>query len=164
MSEIFINLTAGLEAIEKCYMGYMNPLQFIRIQSTHLEKNQLEHVLINLDYNFLMKLATGRECIVIDYTSRKRKNNTSAACYRGLAWIRYCINRIWFNRKIQLKRGMHIYFEQEFKKLKDSTRRRLKYFRKFVLVNDINLKYECKPTDHGDDYEYYQDIVNKFLK
>jgi hypothetical protein len=163
MPEIFINLTAGIEAIDEYIRGYVDSLQFIRIQSTHLEKNQLENVLINLDHNFLMKLAIGKECIVIDYTSRKRKHGASAACFRGLAWIRYCINRIWFNKKIKCEKGMHIYFEEQFRTLKETTIKRLKYFRKFVLVDDINLRYQCKPTNNDNDDEYYKEILRRFL-
>lgn len=158
--EIFINLTAGLEHIETLYIL---PLNFIRIQSTHCEQKHLEHVLRDLDNNFLMKLAIGKECVVLDYTSRKKKNNTSRACWQGLAWIKYCINRIWFKREIKCKYGMHKCFKVHFSRLNYYTKNKLRYYRKFVMNNDINLRYVCGPTEHDSNLEYYTDLVRKYI-
>ena len=159
--EIFINLTAGLEHVSTLYVL---PLNFIRIQSTHCEHKLFEHVLRDLDANFLMKLAIGKECVVLDCTSRKKKGNKSRACWQGLSWIRYCLNRIWFKRHITLDYGMHKCFEEHFLKLSSGTRKKIKYFRKFVLTNDINLRYICYPTDNDSKTEFYQKIVKKYLK
>lgn len=158
--EIFINLTAGLEHLK---ILYPIPLNFLRVQSTHLEQKHLEHVLRDLDNNFLMKLAIGRECIVLDYTSRKKKNNASRACWQGLSWIRYVVNRIWFNRHITCDYGMHLCFSNHFLKLSATTRKKIKYFKKFVMVDDINLRYICGPTKHDSDFEYYIGLVKKYM-
>jgi hypothetical protein len=95
--EYFINLTAGLEHAKSFYIY---PLNYIRIQSTQLERKHLEHLLKDLDNNFLMKLAIGKECVVLDFTSRKKKNNTSRACWQGIPWIKYCLSRLWFEKEI----------------------------------------------------------------
>lgn len=158
--ELFINLTAGIEHLKSLYNL---PINFLRIQSTHFEQKHLEKALQDLDNNFLMKLAIGRECVVLDMTSRKIKNNTSRACWQGLSWIKYCLNRVWFKREIELEYNMHLYFRQEFLKLNKCTIKKLKYYRKFIMVDDINLRYVCGPTDHDSDLEYYQKLVKRYL-
>lgn len=156
--EIFINLTAGLESLQTLFNS---PLNFIRIQSTHLEQKHLEHVLRDLDNNFLMKLAIGKTCVVVDYTSRKKKNNTSRACWQGIAWIKYCLNRIWFNREIKCKYGMHKCFEHHFSKLTRETKNKIKYYHKFIMKDDIDLRFECGPTDYDSDTEFYVGLIRK---
>lgn len=160
--EFFVNLTAGIEYLKYIHTIDLTPLNFIRIQSTHLEQKLLERVLVDLDNNFLMKLAIGKECIVLDCTSRKKKNNTSRACWQGLAWIEYCLNKVWFKRNIKLKYGMHTCFEEHFKKLNYVTQKKLKYYRKFLLTDDIKLRYMCMPTDNDSNTEFYRGIVKKY--
>jgi hypothetical protein len=110
-----------------------------------------------------MKLAIGKECVVLDFTSRKRKDNTSRACWQGLSWIRYCLNRVWFKRIIICENGMHKCFNEHYLDLKHCTRKKLKYYRKFVMVDDINLRYICGPTNNDSNTEFYQSIVKKYL-
>lgn len=160
--EYFINLTAGLEHLVQ-YEALRSIFQFIRIQSTQLEHKQLELVLKDLDNNFLMKLAIGRKCLVFDFTSRKKKNNVSRACWQGIAWIKYCLNRIWFNREIECDYGMHKCFQIHFSKLSKCTLRKIKYYRKFIMTDDIYLDYTCEPTDNDSKTEFYQEIVRKYL-
>lgn len=164
-TEFFINLTAGLE-----YLTFENYLlwlgrkpQFIRIQSTQFERKLLEKALQDLDNNFLMKLAIGKTCVVLDCTSRKLKGNVSRACWQGLEWIRYCLERIWFKRKIKCDMGMHVHFEREFNKLSKFTLKKLKYYRKFLKCDEVSLEYLCEPTIHDGDDEFYKKIVYKYL-
>jgi hypothetical protein len=159
--ELFINLTAGLEHLEMLHVLHLN---FIRMQSTHLEHKHLEHFLKDLDNNFLMKLAIGKECVILDFTSRKKKNNVSRACWQGIPWIEYCLNRLWFGKRIECKYGMHKCFEHHFSKLSSCTKRKIKYYRKFVLTNSINLRYVCGPTDNDSNTKYYQSLIKKYLK
>lgn len=158
--ELFINLTAGLEHIPT-YKGL--DFQFIRIQSTHCEQKHWEKILQDLDNNFLMKLAIGRKCCVMDFTSRKSKNNKSRAIWQGLAWIRYCLHRIWFNREIALQFGMDRYFREQYRTLSDCTKRKLKYYRKFLRNDKLRLGTICEPTDNDGKCEFYQEIVRKYL-
>jgi hypothetical protein len=163
-TEFFINLTAGLEILtKKEYLFLLLYIQFIRIQSTYGEQQLWEKMLLDLDNNFLMKLAIGRKCCVIDFTSRKLKNNTSRACWQGLSWIKYCLNKAWFNNEIQLPNGMHTYFSEQYKLLNRCTKKKLKYYRKFLLTNRVDLGYICEPTDNDGNVEYYKEIVKKYL-
>lgn len=158
--EYFINLTAGLEHIPDFKSL---DFQFIRIQSTHCEQKHWEKILQDLDNNFLMKLAIGRKCCVFDFTSRKSKKNKSRAIWQGLAWIEYVLYRVWFGREIKLKFGMHMYFREQYKTLSDCTKRKLKYYRKFLRLDNIRLGHICDATDNDGKCEFYQEIVRKYL-
>jgi hypothetical protein len=49
----FLNMTNGIEAIQK-YKISLEEVNFIRIQSTHLENAAFDKLLLTLDSNFLM--------------------------------------------------------------------------------------------------------------
>ena len=63
----YINLTNGIEAIPRLSGNY----KFIRIQSTICEQKLWDKLIQELDYDFLMNLALGNECIVYDFWSKK---------------------------------------------------------------------------------------------
>ena len=158
--EYFINLTAGLEHVPD--FKYL-PFQFVRIQSSHCEGKHWEKILQDLDNNFLMKLAIGRKCCVFDFTSRKSKGNKSRAIWQGLSWIEYCLYRVWFNKRIKFNFGMHKYFDQEFAKLSGCTKRKLKYYRKFLRLDELRLHHICDGTDNDGKCDFYKAIVDKYL-
>ena len=156
----FINLTAGLEhLVEYLHMYFM----FLRLQSSHLESKEFERFLQEVDNNLLMHLALGRKCCIFDMTSRKQKNNVSRALWQGVPWITYALNRVWFNKETEHKYGMHCHFKAEYACLTKPTKSRLKYYRKFLLTDKIDLGYICEAADHDGDCEFYQDIVEKYL-
>ena len=76
----FLNLTNGIEALKFFKIPY-NEINFIRIQSSHLESGAFEKILLTLDSNFLMWLAMGFECIVYDFGAKSEKTK---ALYYGL--------------------------------------------------------------------------------
>ena len=154
--EYFINLTAGLEHFKQ--FKELNP-QYIRIQSTWCEQKLWEKIILDLDNNFLMKLAIGEKCCVLDFTSRHRKNGASRAIWQGLSWIRYCLERAWFKTEIELPHGMHLYFRDQYNELTRPTKKKLKYYRKFLLTKSIDLCYICRPTVHDGDCEYYKNLL-----
>lgn len=163
-TEFFINLTTGLEwSLKENYLWLSKNPQFTRIQSTHFENKHFEIALKDVDNNLLMKLAIGRNCVILDCTSRKVKNNTSRACWQGIAWIKYCLERVWFHRKIKCNRGMHDHFDKEFNKLSRCTLKKLKYYRKFLLTDKVKLWYLCDPTDNDSNLEYYKQIVKEYF-
>jgi hypothetical protein len=49
----FLNLTNGIEALRR-YNISLKDINFIRIQSTHLENEAFDKILLTLDSNFLM--------------------------------------------------------------------------------------------------------------
>ena len=83
----FINLTNGLEFFDKVD----NP-QFLRIRSTTLERKDFLFLLMDLDHNFLMNLALGKECVVYDCGTNKALSKT---IYLGIPFIRYALQRRW---------------------------------------------------------------------
>ena len=89
MDKLYINLTNGIEDIPFLSSFY----SFIRIQSTWCEQKEWDKILQDLDYGFLMDLAIGNKCIVID----RSKRGTSRAIFQGLEFIKYALNKVWFN-------------------------------------------------------------------
>ena len=163
LPECFINLTNGIEALS---IYFINTFQFIRIQSTYLERGFLEKVLQDLDNNFLMKLALGKKCIVFDFSSRrcKKREGVSRSCWQGLSWIEYCLNRIWFGEETEYKWGMHHHFKEQYSKLSNPTKNKLKYYKKFLMTDKINLKYISKKTTHDSDVEFYKKVLEEYMK
>lgn len=157
----FINLTTGLEHLIE-YRGMIFD-GFTRFQSTYLESKQWERFIQETDNNILMHLALGRKVCIFDCTSRKIKNNISRAMWQGIPWLMYCLERIWFKRETSTQYGMHNNFKDQYACLTRPTKSRLKYYRKWLKTDKINLGYICYPTDHDSDFEYYQEIVRKYL-
>ena len=109
----YLNLTNGLLALEKQYFSQIN---VIRIQSTKLELGQFEDVVQDLDYDFLLHLALGYNCYIFDYTKRGR-NKKPRAIWQGLEWVKYVLNRIWFDQETISDNGMHIHFQHQYAQL-----------------------------------------------
>jgi hypothetical protein len=158
--KIFINLTNGLEAMER--EGFdSSQVNFMRIQSTYCEGKQWELLLQDLDHNFLMWAALGYECVVYDYGSN---HPVAKAIFMGLEWIRFTVNKIWFNRTIvpyMKEKQVFSMFESEYRKLSKRTINKLEYYKKFVKSDNINIVGIHAETDKDDDINYYVDIVNK---
>lgn len=158
----YIDLTNGIEDIKN--LGGQN-FSFIRIQSTSLEQGHLEAVLIDLDNDFLMNLALGNKCIVHDRASRK--GELSRAIWYGLPWIKYVLERAWFNKKpdkVMVKTYNCIkYFDSMYNKLSISTMRKINYYKKFLFCSQIDLKYVCSKTTHDGQHSYYKNILATHL-
>jgi hypothetical protein len=158
----FINLTCGIEWIPFLDKE-RGEIHFIRIQSTLLEQGHMERVLQDLDNNFLMHLAIGNTCIFYDVTSRYSSERGSRSIWQGIEWIKYCLNKLWFNKKIKCPYGQHHHFEKEFKKLSKTTRKKLKYYRKFLQIENLNnLRTICDSTIHDSDTTFYKNIIGKW--
>lgn len=154
----YINLTNGIEDIKN--LAGEN-FSFIRIQSTNLEQGHLETVLTDLDNNFLMNLALGNKCIIHDRASRG--GELSRAIWYGIPWIKYVLNRAWFNRrseKIMVKTYNCIkYFDFVYNNLSTSTMRKINYYKKFLFCDNIDLEYVCSKTIYDGQYDYYKNIL-----
>ena len=156
----FINLTLGLECLLE-FKGLR--FDFVRLQSSHLETNNKERFIQEVDNNLLMHLALGRRCCIFDFTSRKMKGNVSRACWQGIPWIIYCLERAWFKHESTFEYGMHVNFREQYNKMSKLTKRRLKYYRKWLKTSEVDLGYICESTNHDGDIEYYKRIVEKYL-
>lgn len=156
----YVNLTNGIEDIDK-----LDNCRFIRIQSTHLEQNHFEEVLMDLDNDLLMNLALGNKCIIHDKASRRGK--LSRAVWYGIPWIRYALERAWFDKNpesVLVKNCNNIkYFDKLYRSLSMPTKRKLKYYKKFLFCDHVEIDYVCDRTIHDGDHEYYRQILEETL-
>lgn len=155
----YVNLTNGIEAIPE-----LKEFRFIRIQSTACEQKRWDFILQDLDYDFLMNLAIGNTCIVYDFSN---KRDVSRAIFQGLEWVRYALNRRWLNRMIKpIVRGHNVsrYFDEVYRQLEDRTKKKLDYFKKFLLTDEIRLQAVCRRTSHDGNYEYYREILANYAR
>lgn len=156
----YCNLTNGIEDLNE----YPNiDFHFIRIQSTKLEQGLLEDILVDLDNDLLMNLALGNKCVIYDKASRN--GETSRACWYGIPWISYCLERCWFYKKhdkvFVRNNNVQKYFDMKYNKLSNSTKRKLQYYKKFLNTTSIKLFYKCSKTTHDGDIKYYAQILQK---
>lgn len=158
--KVYLNLTNGIEALNWLHI---DDYRFVRIQSTAIEQHRFDYILQDLDYNFLMDLALGEEVIVIDGSRNNKKG--SKAIFYGLEWIRFALYKAWFNKNINVyvnKNNVTNYFLEQYKKLKKSTKQKLKYFRKFLSCNDIKLIGYSFYTDNDGNYDFFkQTLITK---
>lgn len=159
-SKHFLNLTNGLEALDRYSF---NEINVIRIQSTKLERGLYEDVIMDLDYDFLLHLALGFRCVVYDFT-RRGKNKKSRAMWQGIEWIKYVLNRIWFDQEITCEHGMHLHFQKMYCQLKKKTKAKIKYFRKFLKTDRLTIEIVCDLTENDGKYCYFSELLDKWLK
>lgn len=156
----YINLTNGIEDVPE-----LEKYRFIRIQSTHLEQNHFEEVLMDLDNDLLMNLALGNKCIIHDKASRRGK--LSRAVWYGIPWIRYVLERVWFGKtpeNVFIKSCNNVkYFDKLYRSLSMPTKRKLKYYKKFLFCDHVELDYICDRTVHDGDHAYYRQILEETL-
>lgn len=173
----FVNLTNGILAIPELDQAGI-PYEFIRIQSTTLENKNWIKLFTDLDHNFLINLALGNMCIVYDYGTNRPYSKT---IYMGLEIIRYILNRYWYNYDdLEARRytrngksfvnGMRGYYNEIYEKLfiYDSTKEKialknkLKYYKRFLNDNTINLEGRSESTDKDGNYEYMSNLLKKY--
>ena len=155
----FLNLTTGLEWTE--YIDYYNFDGFVRFQSTFLENKEFERFICEVDNNILMLLALGKSVCIWDTTSRMVKGNASRACWQGTSWLTYVLEKAWLNKESIYAYGMHSCFKEKYSELSRPTLNRIKYYRRFLQTETIELGYECRKSLHDGKPEYYNRIVEK---
>lgn len=162
MIKHYINLTNGIEAIPVINENY----SYIRIQSTICEQKLWDRLIQDLDYDLLMNLAIGNECIIYDFGANKP---ISRAVYQGLEFLKYVLNKRWLNKEyktnvVKSKNTSRInccnkYFEECYLKLEDRTKKKLDYFIPYVITDNIKLNSITRGTNHDNDKEYYRNIL-----
>ncbi|HAX18280.1 MAG TPA: hypothetical protein DCY00_06770 [Actinobacteria bacterium] len=176
MEKHFINLTNGIEQIPNLKPEEIN---FLRIQSTTLERKNYYKLFSELDNNFLMNLVLGNKCIVYDFGTNKPLSKT---IYLGLPIIEYCLNKYWtgyeadkvmVGRKFQCNIKDYVekeiyqkYFMHHGEKTlqaKINLTQKFFYFKKFIRGR-INLIGVSKPTNHDSDILFYKNIIEKYLR
>ena len=161
MIKNYINLTNGIEAVQQYGL---QDYAFIRIQSTACEQHSWDKILQDLDYDFLMNVALGNECVIYDYGTRKP---VPRAIYQGVEFIKYVLNRFWYNVETEIyisrsrkNRGANAtdYFDKAYRSLSEQTFKKLKYFRQF-LGGTINIRCITSSTSHDNDKSFYANIL-----
>ena len=159
----YINLTTGIEIINDLPIK-LSETSFVRIQSSHCEKLAFEDLLNSLDADLLIHLALGYTCIVIDYGAR---SHTSKAVRIGLEWIRYYLHKVWLNSDYKPKinqNNLQKLFYNESDKISKKTRTKIKYFRKFLMTDEIKLMGLTKATYNDGESDYFVDILKKYIE
>lgn len=159
--KIFINLTNGIEAIPDLDS---QDIHFIRIQSSHCERQKYSQILENIDFNFLMYLAMGYECVVYDYAAN---SDVPKAVYTGLEWIKYVCNRRWLDlEEPAIVKGKNVseFYQLQYSKLEYKTKRKIDYFKKFVLTDKLKIVAITSQTKNDNKFEFYQKIIQNIYK
>ncbi len=158
----FINLTTGIEAFQDLPL-VVDEVSFIRIQSSHIERSAFDDLLYILDDNLLIHLALGYTCVIIDYGAR---SNTSKVTRIGLEWIRFYLNRVWFNKfSDAFINNMNITerFTDISFTIEPKTRKRISYFRKFLKTDKLKLIGLSKATFNDGKNKYFETIMKELV-
>lgn len=175
MKHFFINLTNGIEYLESEIDG---KIHFIRLRSTTIERKDYIFLLMDLDHNFLLHLALGKECILVDYGTRRKNSKT---CYTGVPLIKYLLGKYWFgieevthrtSRSSDVLIGdviehfKHIYdyiFTFNSTAEKNKLKTKLNYFKRFIDKDKlINLSYLSSSTINDGNNAHYIKILKTY--
>ena len=154
----YINLTNGIE-----YLPELKNYNFIKIQSSICEMKKWNYLLQDLDNNFLMNLALGNKCIIYDCSNKKQ---IPRSFYQGLEFIKYVLNLIWFNKNyIPIVNTINCskYFYNEYKKLDKRIKKKIKYYKKFLMTDKLNINIISKKTNLDGKYNIYKKILEDNL-
>ena len=170
VSQHFVNLKNGVEALPTLRRMGVSSFTYIRIQSSLLEAGNVEKMVLELDSSLLLALALGRSCFVWDYGSRDvnplKSNGNSRALWYGAEFVRYATRKEWFgNTSVPpVLRGKNVErdFATKLTMLSRGAKRKLRYYRQFIPddVDDVRLLGVYKATTHDDDNEFYRDVLH----
>jgi len=169
MIKYYINLTNGIEWIPELEG---KPFNYIRIQSTTLENNDWTKLFRELDYNFLMDLATGKRCLVLDTSAHKQ---VGKVIYHGIPLITAVLDRFWYGRQTPytVKGNDHTkifevqyqrYFHRDKTKEKEQVKSKLRYFNKFLTGDKVLLQGNSFQTENDNKHDFYTKIVKDVQK
>jgi len=134
------------------------------------EQGHFERLVTELDTSLLLRLALGHCCLVYDYGSRNKKRGAPRAIWYGLEFLRYALERIWLGKKGRaFLRGhdVSVMFEEVVGNLSASTRKRLRYYAKFMPpegLEYVQLYGVYRETVHDIDFNYYRSITHDWLQ
>ena len=172
----FINLTNGVEAIPGLLAAGVkeSEINYVRIQSTHCESRNYNGILENLDSTFLMNLARGNVCLVYDYGSRgtgkligedNEKFGIPRAYWLGVEWIRHALASVWnlpeSHAEKRYVRGYNSvdHFNEQVQLIPKTLRRRLKYYRPFLVTDTLHLYPIYRRTVHDSNKQFHIDVM-----
>lgn len=170
MKNYFLNLTNGIEYLPKLD----EPHHFTRIRSTTIERKDYLFLLMDLDHNFLLHLAMGKECVFVDYGTNRKNSKT---IYTAIPLILYILNRRWLGKEIEPYRytrgsdkkiyDRKQYYEHIYNELflwnqtkdKNKMKTKIDYFKKFLNTNEIKCEVIGNSTHNDGNYSFYRDIL-----
>lgn len=158
--KIFINLTNGIEALDK-YNLDIEKVNFIRIQSSHFEAHKYDDIILDLDHNFLMSLALGFKCIIYDFGARA---DSSKAIRLGIPWIKFVLTKRWYDKSytpIVNYKNISYQFNKYFNGLSNRTKKKIDYYKKYILADDVNVEGVCSSTLMDNNLDFYKSILDK---
>ena len=149
----FINLSSGLDWMPE-FAG-RSDVSFIRVQSTWCEQKRWDDLLRDIDSNLLMHLALGYECIIYDASA---KRDMSRALWQGIEMLRYCLSAAWglpYDPPSNMRGIEHAasYFHDVWSSLDTHTKRKLRYFSKFLHTDELKLRQVCRRTNLDGRYD-----------
>lgn len=157
--KIYLNLTNGIEYLNN---SLINNVEYIRISSTDLEQCNYNKLLTDLDYNFLFNLAIGKPILIIDYSSKKIM---SRALYQGVPFLECVISKVWFDKEIPEiyigKTNVVNYFKEQFKNIDKNNLYKIKYFKKLLSCNSLNISVYCNKSHFDNKYELFKNIIKE---
>lgn len=154
---LYINLTAGL-AYYEYYKLENNNVVFCHLQSSHLESKSYNRFFYSLPDDLLLHLALGYNCIIIDCSSNNR--GKSKIIRIGIPLIRFVLRKRWFNNLVYENGLDKKWLHKVLNNLERHTKRKLDYYRNFIITKDIKLKGIYKFIEKED-----RDLIIKnFLK
>ena len=140
------------------------------IQSTICEQKLWDRLIQELDYDFLMNLALGNECVVYDFGARKP---ISRAVYQGVEFVKYVLYLRWLkkeyisnvnrNKNSERKNNCNDYFDKCYQKLEDRTKKKLDYFIPYINTKEIRLTCVTECTQHDGDKRFYKNVLLKVI-
>lgn len=140
----YFNLTNGILAVDR-----LEGARFIRLQSTFCEQKRWADILLQLDADFLLHLALGFECVVVDFSNG---SDVPRAIWQGCEWVRYATARNWFDNPASATVRGHDctdYFAQCYAGLTSRALTKLRYFRRFARPGGRIVAQTAQTTEDG---------------
>lgn len=159
----FVNLTNGLEAVPTLKrIGAQ--IHMCRLQSSHCESSRPDLLLSSVDASMLFWLAQGHTVLVYDYGSRNKKRGVPRAIWYGLEFLKYVLNKVWYNTREThcYLRGVNTVnmFEDLLKTVEKGTMKRIKYYRQYTGDSKfVSLYGVYNSTTRDADASFYQEMA-----
>ena len=182
----FVNLKNGIEALPVLREHFPEdaPIHFLRVQSTLCERGDMEKIMLELDANLLLKLATDTPCVIYDYGSRSEDTGLPRSFWYGMEAMMYFLRYEWgfdgygddrdddddgnITKREVLLRGKKCTKEIERKRtfFSKSLKKKLRYYRQFIPEThskELRMIGAYKLTTNDGDREYYKKTLNEYI-
>jgi len=166
-TKIYINLTNGIEYFEKKPELDPDLVVFMRLQSTHCEQKRWDLVFSEVPDDMLFRLAIGYRVIVVDFSSRRR---VPRAIWQGMELVKYVLYRFWLDKEYipqtRAARDRGAYFDWVYGRLKENKtiRRRLEYYKRYLMVDELDLEFIVGHSSIDTQWEKVYEIVREIRK